>query len=171
MACQVSITWCFLLSPVRYHIHPTIIEPITNSLRAALFSDVYHFSIGMGGLAYIGLGLGFLLSAIVGAKVSNQIYVYVCQDYLVLTMLIEVLLQSLLTEMQDRVNQRCVCLLWYSARSLSQWGSCEIDSLSFSLDLIYVRWYGWSAQAHVHFMMPIIGTAIFGFGMMTTLLV
>lgn len=134
MACQVSITWCFLLSPVRYHIHPAIIEPITDSLRAALFSDVYHFSIGMGGLAYIGLGLGFLLSAIVGAKLSDRIYVYVCQGCLVLTMLIEVLLYSLLTEMQDRVNPRCVCLPWYLARSLSQWGSCEIDSL-FSLSI------------------------------------
>ncbi|OAX31004.1 hypothetical protein K503DRAFT_704440, partial [Rhizopogon vinicolor AM-OR11-026] len=49
---------------------------ITNSLYPALFSDVYHFSIGMGGLAYIGVGLGFVFSAIVGAKLSNKIYVY-----------------------------------------------------------------------------------------------
>lgn len=32
-------------------------------------------------------------------------------------------------------------------------------------------WYGWSAQAHIHWMMPIVGTGIFGFGMMTTLYV
>lgn len=25
-------------------------------------------------------------------------------------------------------------------------------------------WYGWSAQAKIHWIMPIIGTAIFGFG-------
>ncbi len=30
-------------------------------------------------------------------------------------------------------------------------------------------WYGWSAQAQIHWIMPIIGTGIFGFGMMTTL--
>lgn len=29
-------------------------------------------------------------------------------------------------------------------------------------------WYGWSAQAHVHWIMPIVGSGIFGFGAMTT---
>lgn len=32
-----------------------------------------------------------------------------------------------------------------------------------------VSWYGWSAQAEAHFMMPIIGTSIFGFGILTCL--
>ncbi|KAI0091946.1 multidrug resistance protein 4 [Irpex rosettiformis] len=31
-------------------------------------------------------------------------------------------------------------------------------------------WYGWSAQAKIHWIMPIIGTGVFGFGMMTTYL-
>lgn len=31
-------------------------------------------------------------------------------------------------------------------------------------------WYGWSAQAKAHFMMPIIGTSIFGFGILTCFL-
>lgn len=31
-------------------------------------------------------------------------------------------------------------------------------------------WYGWSAQAKLHWIMPIIGSGIFGFGMMTTFL-
>nr|GAT59330.1 predicted protein [Mycena chlorophos] len=31
-------------------------------------------------------------------------------------------------------------------------------------------WFGWSAQARIHWIMPIIGTGIFGFGMMTTFL-
>ncbi|EIN10549.1 multidrug resistance protein 4 [Punctularia strigosozonata HHB-11173 SS5] len=35
---------------------------------------------------------------------------------------------------------------------------------------IGIFWYGWSAQAKVHFMMPIIGTGIFGFGLMMTFL-
>jgi hypothetical protein len=30
-------------------------------------------------------------------------------------------------------------------------------------------WYGWSAQAKLHWIMPIIGSVIFGFGMMATL--
>ncbi|KAJ7740046.1 major facilitator superfamily domain-containing protein [Mycena maculata] len=31
-------------------------------------------------------------------------------------------------------------------------------------------WYGWSAQAKIHWIMPVIGSGIFGFGMMTTFL-
>ncbi|KAJ7512748.1 major facilitator superfamily domain-containing protein [Mycena galericulata] len=31
-------------------------------------------------------------------------------------------------------------------------------------------WYGWSAQAKTHWIMPVIGSGIFGFGMMTTFL-
>ena len=39
-----------------------------------LFAEVYHFSIGIAGLAYIGLGLGFLAASIFGARISDQIY-------------------------------------------------------------------------------------------------
>ncbi|KAJ7683010.1 major facilitator superfamily domain-containing protein [Mycena rosella] len=31
-------------------------------------------------------------------------------------------------------------------------------------------WYGWSAQAKLHWIMPVVGSGIFGFGMMTTFL-
>jgi len=35
---------------------------------------------------------------------------------------------------------------------------------------IGLLWYGWSAQAKLHWIMPIIGTGIFGFGLMTSFL-
>ncbi|KAF2103936.1 MFS general substrate transporter [Rhizodiscina lignyota] len=31
-------------------------------------------------------------------------------------------------------------------------------------------WFGWSAQAHVHWIVPILGSAVFGFGLMSVLL-
>lgn len=37
-------------------------------------------------------------------------------------------------------------------------GTCILMALSIS-------WYGWSAEAKLHYMMPIVGTAIYGFGM------
>lgn len=46
----------------------------------ALFSDIYHFSTGVGGLAYIGLGVGFITATIFGAKISNKIYTRVSQS-------------------------------------------------------------------------------------------
>jgi hypothetical protein len=39
-----------------------------------LFSEVYHFSSGIGGLAYIGPGIGYLLAALFGAQISSKIY-------------------------------------------------------------------------------------------------
>jgi hypothetical protein len=42
------------------------------------FSSTYGFSPGIGGLAYLGLGVGFLLATFTGAKFADQIYKYVC---------------------------------------------------------------------------------------------
>ena len=42
-----------------------------------LFSTTYHFKPGVGGLAYIGLGVGFIAATIFGAKFADQIYKYV----------------------------------------------------------------------------------------------
>jgi len=39
-----------------------------------LFSDTYHFSIGVSGLAYIGLGFGFISSTMFSAKLLNGMY-------------------------------------------------------------------------------------------------
>jgi hypothetical protein len=39
-----------------------------------LFSNIYHFSTGIGGLAYIGLGAGFISATVFGAKISNKSY-------------------------------------------------------------------------------------------------
>jgi len=53
-------------------------------LRPGLFQEVYHFSIGLSGLAYLGIGVGFLSATIFGVKLSDKIYIYVCQDCLLL---------------------------------------------------------------------------------------
>lgn len=39
-----------------------------------LFSDVYHFSAGISGLTYIGLGVGFLTATYGAARIGNNIY-------------------------------------------------------------------------------------------------
>lgn len=45
--------------------------------RLDLFKTNYGFKAGVGGLAYLGLGIGFVLSAILGAKFANQVYLKV----------------------------------------------------------------------------------------------
>jgi hypothetical protein len=39
-----------------------------------LFSKTYHFSPGVGGLAYLGLGIGFISATMFGARFADQIY-------------------------------------------------------------------------------------------------
>ncbi|KAG2066879.1 multidrug resistance protein 4 [Suillus decipiens] len=102
-----------------------------------LFSKVYHFSVGIGGLAYLGTGVGFLIATVFGVKVSTKIYAHL------------------------------------AAKNGGK-GTPEIRIPAVIFGSFFVPvglfWYGWSAQAEVHFMMPIVGTAIFGFGLMTSFL-
>jgi hypothetical protein len=51
-------------------------------------------------------------------------------------------------------------------------GLLYVPDLSYVERLVTIpfrRWYGWSAEAKTHWIMPIIGTTIFGFGAMMTL--
>lgn len=54
---------------------------------AEFFAKTYGFKAGVGGLAYLGLGVGFLLATAVGAKVGNGIYLKVRRRSFRLTML------------------------------------------------------------------------------------
>ncbi|KAG2042964.1 multidrug resistance protein 4 [Suillus americanus] len=100
-----------------------------------LFSNVYHFSTGMGGLTYLGIGVGFLTASLFGARVSSKIYTYLAAK----------------NGGKGKPEMRIPALIF---------GSFFVP--------VGLFWYGWSAQAKAHFMMPIIGTAIFGFGLMTS---
>jgi len=103
----------------------------------SLFSDTYHFSTGTGGLAYIGLGFGFLSAAWFGAKISNQMYARLADK----------------NDGKGTPEMRIPPLVF---------GSFFVP--------IGLFWYGWSAQAKLHWIMPMIGSGIFGFGLMTTYL-
>jgi len=47
------------------------------SFNEAFFKKTYGFAPGVGGLAYLGLGVGFFLATIFGAKFADQIYKHV----------------------------------------------------------------------------------------------
>ncbi|EGO01812.1 hypothetical protein SERLA73DRAFT_177339 [Serpula lacrymans var. lacrymans S7.3] len=102
-----------------------------------LFSGVYGFSVGISGLAYIGLGLGFVLATAFGAKISDQVYLHLADK----------------NGGKGKPEMRIPSLIF---------GSFFVP--------IGLFWYGWSAQARIHWIMPIIGTGFFGFGLMTTFL-
>ncbi|KAL1666551.1 major facilitator superfamily domain-containing protein [Schizophyllum commune] len=100
------------------------------------FSSTYGFSVGIDGLVYIGLGVGFFLSTIVGAKLGNRVYEH---------------LSNKLNNGVGKPEYRIPSLIF--------------GSLFVPVGLL---WYGWSAQAKIHWIMPIIGSAIYGFGQMLT---
>ena len=43
-----------------------------------IFTGIYGFSVGIGGLAYIGLGVGFMSATIFGAYFADRVYASVC---------------------------------------------------------------------------------------------
>ncbi|GAB7351888.1 hypothetical protein MBLNU459_g2433t1 [Dothideomycetes sp. NU459] len=96
-----------------------------------LWTNVYHESIGIGGLNYISLGLGFFLGTQIGAPVNDGFY--------------------------RRLKKK----------------NGGVGRSEFRIPLMFpgsvlipvgLFWYGWSAQAHIHWIMPNIGAAIFAMG-------
>ncbi|KAJ3828255.1 major facilitator superfamily domain-containing protein [Lentinula raphanica] len=102
-----------------------------------LFNGIYGFDTGIGGLVYLGLGIGFLVATMFGAKTADQIYHYLASK----------------NGGKGKPEMRIPALAF---------GSLWVP--------VGLFWYGWSAQARIHWIMPIIGSGIFGFGMMTTFL-
>ncbi|KAF5311123.1 hypothetical protein D9619_008078 [Psilocybe cf. subviscida] len=104
---------------------------------AEFFATTYGFTPGIGGLAYLGLGFGFLTATIFGAKFADQIYKH-------------------LAEKNGGIANP----------------EMRVPALFFGSFFVPIGlfWYGWSAEAKLHWMMPIVGSGIFGFGMMTTFL-
>jgi multidrug resistance protein len=98
----------------------------------ALWTNVYHESIGIGGLNYVSLGIGLFLGTQINAPFLDRTY----------------------RALKKRNN--------------------EVGKPEFRIPLmvpgaalvpIGLFWYGWTAQAKTHWILPNIGTAIFGTGM------
>lgn len=126
---------CFVLSlymAFMYGIYYLMFATFAN-----FFKEAYGFGPGIGGLVYLGLGGGFILATLFGARFADQVYHYLAEK----------------NGGQGTPEMRIPALFF--------------GSLFVPVGLL---WYGWSAQLHAHWIMPIIGSAIYGFGMMTTYL-
>ena len=98
-----------------------------------LWTERYHESIGIAGLNYISLGIGYLIGTQSTARLNDIIY------------------KRLKDKRGKGVGQPEFRL------PLLVPGSMLVP--------IGIFWYGWSAQAHLHWIMPNIGLLIFGVGM------
>ncbi|RDX53972.1 multidrug resistance protein 4 [Lentinus brumalis] len=126
---------CFLLSAYMALMYG--IYYLMFAVFPEVFTGIYGFSLGVGGLAYIGLGVGFFAATLFGAWIGDLVYGNLVKK----------------NGGKGKPEFRIPALVF---------GSLFVP--------VGIFWYGWSAQAQIHWIMPIIGTGIFGFGMMTTFL-
>ncbi|PYH75204.1 MFS transporter [Aspergillus vadensis CBS 113365] len=96
-----------------------------------VWENVYGESVGIGGLNYISLGIGFVLGAQVNARASDRIY------------------------KQLKAKRNNTGLPEFRIPAMF------VGSLFIPVGLF---WYGWSVQAHIHWIMPNIGIVLFSIG-------
>lgn len=101
------------------------------------FAETYGFKPGPGGLVYLGLGIGLIISVVFGGKMSDVLY-----------------------QSQTKKNGGV-------GKPEFRMPAVVPGAIAVPIGLF---WYGWSAEAKLHWMMPIVGTGIFGFGFMATFL-
>lgn len=99
----------------------------------SLYEGVYHWPIELCGLAYLGMGLGFILGVVVVAKTSDATVVR-------------------LTKANKNIYEPEMRL-----------ASCLIFAFFIPVSFF---WYGWTADKHVHWVVPLVGLIPFAFGMM-----
>lgn len=97
-----------------------------------IFEDQYHFSNGIAGLAYIGLGVGAVLAVITLGIVSDR-------------------LMKASASGQRKPERRLVPMV-----------------VSTSFIPIGLFWFGWSAKAEAHWIVPIIGSSFVTLGFVGT---
>jgi multidrug resistance protein len=98
----------------------------------ALWSDIYHYKPGIGGMMYLGLGIGTLVSVGFWTPLTQKSYMRLTAR----------------NNGQAKPEYR-LALVWVTAVILG----CALI------------WYGWSTQMKLMWLMPVVGTGIFGFGL------
>lgn len=104
---------------------------------SALWTTTYHESVGIGGLNYISLGIGFTLSITLCTFTADRIYLHL----------------KARNNGQAQPEYRLPLMI--------------PGALLLPIGLF---WYGWSAEARIHWIMPNIGAAIAGAGIIMSIL-
>ena len=73
---------------------------------ADVFSTDYGFNIGAGGLAYLGLGVGFMAASLFGAKFGGEVYKQVSVAVTIISNFF-LIFPSLPKRMEELESRRC----------------------------------------------------------------
>jgi hypothetical protein len=98
-----------------------------------VFEEQYHFSVGVSGLSYLGIGIGMAVSLGAFATTSDK-------------------LQKALGD-SPKPEGRLKPMAWVMPAVP-----------------VGIFWYGWAAEKQTHWIVPIIATSIFGFGLLWVLM-
>jgi hypothetical protein len=60
----------------RYALSLSTVSSFSRKTSSELFTHAYGFGIGTSGLAYLGLGVGFVIAAVFGARFSDKVYAH-----------------------------------------------------------------------------------------------
>lgn len=102
---------------------------------ADVFSMDYGFDIGAGGLAYLGLGVGFVAATLFGAKFGSEMYKRASVAVTVILNLFLIVLPSLPKRMEELESQRCAFQRYVLGPCLFLLVYCKIltrDSISWT---------------------------------------
>ena len=94
-----------------------------------VYEDTYHWSVGVSGLAYLGIGVGGGIGTLAFARLSDR------------------LVRDPANEGKYRAERRMILIMY----------TCPLVPAGLLI-------YGWTAYFRVHWIVPIIGTAINGLG-------
>ncbi|KAH8677822.1 major facilitator superfamily domain-containing protein [Xylariales sp. PMI_506] len=107
------------------------------STMATIFQEVYRFSVGASGLAYLGFGIGLVFGNIVFGVLSDRAF--------------KALVKSTGGTPKPEMRLAPICL-----------GS--------PLAFVALLLYGWGVDKDVHWMLPVVGTAVYGVALVTFML-
>jgi MFS family permease len=98
----------------------------------AVFRGIYGFSVGMSGVAYIGIGVGFGLGMLLSALTNDRMMISMARR---------------------------------NGGKMEPEMRLPLMILSAAASPISFVWYGWAVQTEAHWIVPIIGTVPFAFGL------
>lgn len=121
----------------------------------SVYSIKYHFKVGVSGLAFLGMGIGFLLGVVVFAGLSDRILKAQTAKDLPLVHINEETGEQKANSNTEAIKfkpeHRLVLMVYFA----------PVLPVGFF-------WYGWAAEKGVHWIVPIIGTSLIGVSAMTS---
>lgn len=138
---SIYVAFCFGLTFLLFTTFPSV------------YSQKYHFKTGVSGLAYLGMGIGFLLGVVIFASLSDKILkAKAGNDHTP-----EESDTAPEENLESQEAKKDAPEFRYKPELRLFLMACVAPVLPFGF-----FWYGWSAEEGAHWIVPILGTGLIG---------